>query len=170
VSKKSRLLAKVMSWGEDGLKVGLPKTAREDDSPLHCPKDVTTLESKLLGDLFWKLGQEASYVAGELAKVEIEFIDYDTEMNRYYAKRYLELHKTMPRTGTRVEGGRETLAHTIQSEEAYCEMQDAVNTATARKKYLEAAHESLKRSQQQVSREFARRGINLSEKALGITG
>ena len=170
MSKKSRLLADVMSWGEDGLKVGLPKTAREDENPLHCPKDVTILESKALGDLFWKLGQEASYVAGELAKVEIEFIDYSTEMSRYYAKRYLDLSKTVTKSGSRVEGGKEVIAHTIQGEEAYVAMQDDVNMATARRKYLEAAHEALKRSQQQISREFARRGINLSEKALGITG
>jgi hypothetical protein len=170
MSKKSRLLAEVMMWGEDGLKVGLPKTAREDENPLHVPKDVTALESKNLGDLFWKLGQEASYVAGELAKVEIEHIDYSTLMNRHYARRYLDLAKEAPKSGKRIEGGKDTLGHAIQVEDEYQILQDAVNMATARRKYLEAAHEALKRSQQQISREFARRGINLSEKALGITG
>lgn len=157
----------ILEWGEM-LGVCLPQSPKEEgERPLlvQLPKSVTELGTNELGDLYWKIGQETSWVGGKLAEVEIEHSGLETELAKAKAKVYLKAKKEAP-TGTNgrgTDGGREYLQAVVLTDPAVEELTDLVDEAWAKKKYLEAAHEGLRRAQNNLSRELSRRGIKIAE-------
>lgn len=161
------VIDEILAWaGEKGL--ALPKTARPDNEPLTLPNSITELELDELGDLYWKFGQETSYIGGELALAETEYAHLQIVLERRMAAKAIELEKDKPKTKRGVEGGKVGIRNEVLVDAEISDLMDQVEIASGRVKFLKAAYDGVRRAQTNISREFSRRGIQVTKEMGGF--
>lgn len=151
------IVAELDAWAA-GKGLGL---AGKPEQELEIPAKVTDLDLTKLGDLFWLVGRWVSYVRSELAKEESTLSNLKSEEARAKAKAWKKARSVLRSTARGVEGGREGILSEVLALPELDELMTEIQTANGRVNYLNAKFEDLRRATAMISREFARRNIQM---------
>lgn len=125
------------------------------------PKDISTVDSEELSELFTELTAWSNYVAGQLAAAQVD------EKTVEKKKDMLEARLFLAKDTAKVKGERVTLIKAqVMADEKYMKLEEELLTAYAYRKMVEVIANNFERDIALVSREITRRtnDIRMSRK------
>ena len=132
----------------------------QTDHP-QMPKDISTVDSDELSELFTQLTAWSNYVAGQLAAAQVD------EKTIEKRKDMLEARLFLAKDTAKVKGERVTLIKAqVMADENYMKLEEQLLTAYAYRKMVEVIANNFERDIALVSREITRRtnDIRMSRK------
>lgn len=126
--------------------------SKPSDEQVTLPRDITTVNSEELGELFTQLTAWADYIASQLVMAQLE------ERSALRAKERLENSMSFKRLGAQVKGERVTaIKAEIASHQDIIDLENEYEEKYAYRKLLEMLMNNHERDLQLVSREITRR-------------
>ena len=123
----------------------------QSDQPV-MPKDISTMGSDELSELFTQLIAWSNYVAGQLAAAQVD------EKTLEKKKDFLEAKLFLAKDTAKVKGERVTLIKAqVMSDDRYMELEEELGKAYAYRKMVEVISNNFERDVSLVSREITRR-------------
>lgn len=125
------------------------------------PRDISTVDSEELSELFTELTAWSNYVAGQLAAAQVD------EKTVEKKKDMLEARLFLTKDTAKVKGERVTLIKAqVMADEKYMKLEEELLTAYAYRKMVEVIANNFERDIALVSREITRRtnDIRMSRK------
>jgi hypothetical protein len=157
----------VLNLGESSLRAVKTLEAQnlnlwpEQSTQPIMPRDISTVDSEELSELFTELTAWSNYVAGQLAAAQVD------EKTVEKKKDMLEARLFLTKDTAKVKGERVTLIKAqVMADEKYMKLEEELLTAYAYRKMVEVIANNFERDIALVSREITRRtnDIRMSRK------